>query len=865
MPAPAAGLAVLLRTALLPLDVLESFGASATASALDSLIEADRDLTDRAARASDALFTLAGPGGVTRGPERHRQRNGVLALRRAVHNRRPLDAGMLDRAAPLLPDDLRKTLGELDTARTGLDAARSDAQGVFESERQEEAAALLAAAQSGLFREGVRLAGRSLYRALAKLERKDPAGWKSEENHVASKIAAYLVRAATKTSPNSLFAAVARAEPGPQLASAGEAAPTRVVTRLNVFEARKVAACLAADPALRPAIRPRPNPTLRRVPDGWTWWRPASLRRENDDEVSMEAGENPVLETVLGACHGGDRTWPEVVETTSRASGFPPEEVDRFLERLAETGFLIAELELSTGEPRPLAALARAARAADLHPPWADEVEAVEHLVDTLPPAGTRERIPALEAIETRLGALPHVRTLEPDQFFRVDAAGGFRATLPDSVVEEVSRAVDTYVRLFAALYPPPRRSPFAARFLERFPPDVDIALLDLYHGVFEPEDRLQPGSFPVPEDLGLEETGTYRRFLDHLETRAAEGSREVGLTEKELAGFCASADPPPWMCGALFQIAAPGGADDDPGMRIPLNALFHGSGLALSRFHELLEPEHPDSGRIARTLRRGWLSLVPEGALPAEIVYSHWGRTANAGLRPRLFEHEIELPGEKAHPESKTIPLSELVVRYDTATGRFCLRWAAGNTEVVPLLSSGVRPEGFVDFLVHLGTQSLMPVAHFPGFDRPGGPVHWPRFTLGRVVLFRERWVFDPVTGPAAFGDPQAPATPGPAWFEAVHRWRRAHGLPRRVFVASGRKAKPFHLDLESPLCAEQLRRFLAGGEAEPPSRFTVAEMLPGPEDSWLRDAAGRYASEFLIQVSGPRPRDPETGGAPS
>jgi hypothetical protein len=429
--------------------------------------------------------------------------------------------------------------------------------------------------------------------------------------------------------------------------------------------------------------------------------------------------------------------------------------------------------------------------------------------------------------------ALPHRRPLEADTLFRVDAASGFRVDLAANLVNAVRDAVDRYVRLFHAFYPASGRSPYGPAFLEIAPPDVDLPLLDLYHRLPEPARMGSPGSFPEPD----RPAEAYRRVRDRVLALAA-GSEAV-FHPGELEALLAPVDPPRWMAGVLFQVA-----QGPEGPRIALNALFHGSGLALARFHELHGTW--DGGGIVRTLRDGWESLVPEGAIPAEITYTHWGRTANASLRPRLFAHEIELPGDKATPNAHVIPLDDLTVRYDPGRERFRLRWASRNLEVVPFLSSGVRPEGFVAFLVHIGMQDLLPVAYFPGFDAPG-VVHWPRVRVVPAVLFRERWVFGEAEGPPV----GALRSGGAVWFEALHRWRREHRLPRRVFAATERQPKPFYVDLESPLFAELLRRFLAASEG---TRFTLTEMFPGPDALWLRDGAGGYASEFLIQCAGPR-----------
>jgi hypothetical protein len=194
------------------------------------------------------------------------------------------------------------------------------------------------------------------------------------------------------------------------------------------------------------------------------------------------------------------------------------------------------------------------------------------------------------------------------------------------------------------------------------------------------------------------------------------------------------------------------------------------------------------------------------------------------------------------------------MTVRWDSAEGRFVLRWPARGVEVVPVISSGVSPEGFVSFLVEIGRQGQQPLAWFPGFDVPEVAV-WPRFTSGRVVLFRRRWIFPPGPAPGApeppreAGDPDAEAA---VFFARVQRWRRRHALPRHTFLHTPEEPKPFFADLDSPLSADLLRRLLSPAEGAAVPTLHVTEMLPGPDELWLADAAGRYTSEILLHLAG-------------
>ncbi|MEA2144171.1 MAG: hypothetical protein QOI64_2601 [Solirubrobacteraceae bacterium] len=133
----------------------------------------------------------------------------------------------------------------------------------------------------------------------------------------------------------------------------------------------------------------------------------------------------------------------------------------------------------------------------------------------------------------------------------------------------------------------------------------------------------------------------------------------------------------------------------------------------------------------------------------------------------------------------------------------------------------------------------------------------HVPRVTIGRTVLRRETW--------------NVPAAEVPGDPEQLAAWADGRGMPRRVFAKSPLERKPMYIDLHSPVLGRILCRHVRQAAAEAPGapvRFT--EMLPLPEDCWLRDSAGRrYASELRLialdtRTTGRPVPAPPTGPAP-
>ena len=782
----------------------------------------------------------------------------MIALRRALHNGRRVPPARLEEARGLLGPDLLAAVATHLVRRAELTALRAGYDRAYRQELSRARRALLALAGRPVFREGVRLVSRSLLGRLRAMAERDPARWRHDERHAGAKLAAYAARFATKTSPKSVFCATALAWiGGGEVRVAGADRPPRLDVLLSVAEARKITSRVGAERAAWPAIVPRPNPTLRLAGDTWSFWRPTSLRHPDDDEVLSRTRAQSILDLFFEEAGRGTLAAPALLAAVAERYEIGVEELEPFFEQLVEKGILIAEIEPPFNARRPLRFVAEAMRRAGAEAPWLPEIEAVERAVDALPELAPEERIAAMDRLEARLSALPHARELRGDELFRVDAAAGIEIALPGRILADLEPPLRRYVRLFAGLYPEQAfREAWAQRFLSRHPADADVPLLDLYHGLFEPEAQQRPESFPAAPPGASGAEALFERTRDFFAARARAavdaGAEEVEIRDEDWDALLDGLSESAWSAGVLFQIAArsPGGIAAGR-YRLVLNALF-GAGIALARFAHLHGGPAVDGNPVAREVARSWEPLAREGAVLAEVTYNHFGRSANAGLRPALFRHEIELPGERATPGAEAIPLREMTVRWDGAAGRFVLRWPARGVEVIPVISSGVSPEGFIHFLVEIGRQGLQPLAVFPGFEVPGVS-RWPRFTSGRLVLFRRRWVFAPGEAPEAPPEGSDPDAAGAGFFARVARWRQAHGLPRHVFFHTPAEPKPRHADLDSPLAVDLLRRaLLPGGENAAPPTLHVVEMLPGPDEMWVEGAQGRYAAELLLHLTG-------------
>ncbi|MEV0678600.1 lantibiotic dehydratase [Actinosynnema sp. NPDC050436] len=143
----------------------------------------------------------------------------------------------------------------------------------------------------------------------------------------------------------------------------------------------------------------------------------------------------------------------------------------------------------------------------------------------------------------------------------------------------------------------------------------------------------------------------------------------------------------------------------------------------------------------------------------------------------------------------------------------------------------------------------ALLAIHAVDGFKLVHGRPHSPRITVDKLVVARETWrttVAD--TGLAdVVGERER--------YLAVRRWRRALGLPDRVFVKLGTEVKPVFADLTSPLHAASLCTMVAGAaRVDRAAAVTVSEVLPDVGEHWLTDAEGRrYSSELRLHLVDP------------
>jgi hypothetical protein len=243
---------------------------------------------------------------------------------------------------------------------------------------------------------------------------------------------------------------------------------------------------------------------------------------------------------------------------------------------------------------------------------------------------------------------------------------------------------------------------------------------------------------------------------------------------------------------------------------------------LGVSLFME----QHPAPEELYRAVEFD----MPDSRL-VPLVPKYWPH-----VTPRLSQvlttsrdYRLEMaPGPFDVPSGRILTSGQLIVTR-TADGELVLRTRDGRLsfDIIEAFATAISGEIVNHFKL------LSPAEHTP------------RISFDRLVVCRETWRFAASDIWFAFEKEAVER------FAEARRWAGSHELPRFVFVKAAVEIKPFYLDLASPIYVELLgkviRRCVERGLGE--EAVVVTEMLPGPGESWLPDAAGeRYTSELRI-----------------
>ncbi|WP_329017345.1 lantibiotic dehydratase [Streptomyces sp. NBC_01601] len=868
----------MLRVGGLPFETAAALATPASAAWADDVLDARRRLRERGARLADRLQER-----VAQSLDDPAARRTLINLRRDVFNSRAPRG--LEGAELLLAGTELAELRAWLTERQRHEALLRNGSGVLAEETEAARRELRRTATETDLRHGIQLSSPSLDEYLdAYLNRADADGPLSKrERRIERSLLEYLLRTACKTSPFSTLTAVSAghfAEAGGRpLVVSVDGWEKRGSTRLNIAVLARLSELLTANPRIRHELPVRATSGTEVHQDRVRYLRKLRGADGNADAaVTLDAVHESLFYLPGGDALAdvlklfGDGTTLRFEDAVRQLCALdvkrPEPEVERYLAQLLRLGLLVVpDLHLDIHDPDPVSTYRGGLRG--LGTSWADDIAAlVERMgadVERFAGAGLARRRELLAQVkesvaETHrllgrddtpvLRTLVYEDTILPGLTVTGDTSTWTRQLTPG--LRQLARILPAFdgnaVRrivtrgFFRARYGEGGRCEDFLSFAHQFNQDF----YDNYNQRLMRHQRFD-GTTPLPYDNWFRQeeiTGIDRARAAVAEEmglrygKARASGADVELDEDFLATVEGLLPRTEDLRSLSFFLQLAENGTEDP--LVVVNRVYSGLTLLFSRF------AHCFDDALTASLRRSLDDAVPEGAVFAELKGGY--DATNLNLHPVVTPYEIVCPGETSfRPPHERILVEDLVVEHDAETDRLRLRSRRLGVEVIPVYLGFLLPMALPEVqqvLLNFSCTTMVQLDLWEGTGvQEGDSGVLPRVRLGNVVLQRKSWRF------AAGQLPQAVAgQPDDEWFLAWREWQRSAGLPRHVFASLGGEHKPQYVDFDSYACV----RLLETAVRKSASAVVLTEMLPGPDQLWLRDDRHRYVTELTVQLDG-------------
>jgi hypothetical protein len=879
---------VLIRSAGLPVQAAQFLDAPAVMATASNLLAIDTLLAQKADALSSVLHAAIGRMQGDTAMQRM-----LLALRRGIFNRRPVDPKVLGACLKELPPEIRLEVESWERLRQEREHCVQEGEALLLEHLGETRRSLRILAEEPILRRALALSNPSLHRPLGQYVSSTSDKLDRKLRRAERTLLTYLLRAVYKTSPLSTLTSVAMAHLSPD-ANPDAATLDREVrcfTRPHIGILARAEQALTRNAHQYPSLQLRLQAGL--VIDGKKvryWRRTEKLLDKAYGPIQGEVSEfffrvqlTPALRALMALLQERSHSVREIIACLE-GTGLSQTDAQEYLRLLLGSGLLVVSgLRQSIHNPEfwedTIALLEKSGDArlqAELAPSIGNLLERSNHFAT----ASTSERLTILAQLDASYEDLlrylgsndrPPKPTLYEDSSFASQKLRLQRHDW-DCFVEPLAE-VQRLSALFDPLLIP--KVTFRALFKRRFGAggrcsDVQ-EMSDYFHEIFYfPFNRTDNGRNNFRERLGsgslnllrvpevqqiLDAQHAYTEQLWALLARKSD-AHEVIIPQDWIETFGGVAAKQYNTLANSFFVQRVDSTEDDP--LLVLNHIYTGFGCMLSRYCYMFDKAGENSLHAA-------LHEVASSRDTQELIYAEiqGGYQTNLNQHPVITQFELLCPGESGTlPVSRQIHLAELRLEHDSLRDDVYLYCERLGRRVVPLYLGMMHPLALPSLQKTLTLFSPPPIMG-PGHDDDkdealGSEMRYaPRLRSRNIVLRRGSWTCSLSSLPA-----RSPETTDFQHLLAVQAWKQQHALPERGFItifAAQDKAsdeeptgagldtsKPLFFDFKAPSCIFLLDKMIAGKSG----RLRFTEALPLPEGASFSADRKQYVSEFILEI---------------
>lgn len=866
-----AGKIGVVRTAALPLSTLDRLAFEQTDALVTSLLDIDDQLREEGRRLADALHDVIGSPTVDK-----QDRRRLVGLRRALFaSRSPRPEEWTTRLSTVVPGDVAARVSGWLRLHGSAVSTRAKLPEHLASELVQKSEILREIALDKSFVRATAMASRALHDEVARWA---ASPGRRPKTRKLSHLAVYVTRASAKTSPFSYFAtsAIARwTDDGPPLTATSSSPQARLEVDAEYLDL--ITALLQRRPELADAVLLRLNPSAVLIESRWVFIGPPPR------EAIVGVPNTPAVHEairILGTRPG--RSSGDVTAALADVAGGDVAGARRYLERLIDVGLVEVHTPVSESAVDWLGSCAAWLRG-EGHGALGDVAASIEAASADL------RRDLAVEQIHDHSKRCDRIRSSLTKAV--ADLGGVERAERPPILFENV---VDpTEASLGARWWRPilddldtlrpwlgvfdihlPKRAAIGHFHAERFGRGSAVPLLTLYRAVMTEVAAGHPASsrHRTPTEQAIAEAfgaadpsrsqdamladSPLAAFRELLEVRVRARSGLAGVPDadgivrispEELAEQVA--EWPRWLeapssLAFYLQLCALNG---DP--NVVLNAAHGGHGRSTARLRHLL-------GKT-------------DGIPPARPVSSEprvmelagrFGSTLN--VRSPTTSRGIAYPfAAGAEITGGGLPLADLVAVHHPDNGSVHLRHARHggriqpahlglmSTEYLPPLARFVTQVFSTDWCYHPSTLAFVP---HDALTDEHPVIAYSRLNVGHITIRRAGWLVSAAEVPRRRREEH-----DADFLVRLHRWFRTHGIPKRCFLRTWRRAdsapakrrtrtgKPLALDIANFLLVPAFEQAIADA-----SMVLFEEQLPTAAHG-LRRGSDHFATELVLEVT--------------
>jgi thiopeptide-type bacteriocin biosynthesis protein len=689
-----------------------------------------------------------------------------------------------------------------------------------EAFRQEAASDWQAPLDRPEFRSAIQLQSPSLSSALDRPRQLPDAG------RIMRALYRYTSRAALRSVPRGLFAAVAMGRIGDRTQLFGGDADGSVVNvelsldYLNALADHHFSRCGGQD-----AVRLCVNPTLLQRGDSVVLWE--SYRFGPKPRMVPVALRPSLLLRRLLATLGAGPMTRRRVHAILHAAGVPDRERDARLEELCAAQILVHACGVQTVAADPVGQFL------ERLPAGRPRTSLRHTLADARSQARRQRGSPrtfSVSALETLRSRLPKVPGFEhANQVFQVDTClSGRPVTLARALLVEIGRGIERLHFAFGDLHVE-RPAPVVEAFTERFG-ESTVPLSQ----VVDPEGGLAPSALARTPPPQWAARGRRAAMLRLVHGALVRGHRRAAL-DASFWGALVPADLPPLppAVSAVCQLfAASPGAADAGAYELAVDCVVGMTGAELWSRHCRVSPPL----RAAVDALRACLVDHDPEAVRADVMFTP---VAGADImsRPPLAPFRIDCTGTVSPADRGTLPLHDLFVQIRHRRIRLVSK--RYQREVKPIIGCAIDPE-----MVQSPLFGLLSLIARQGYATP---LTWqwgelsespflPRVCLDRVVMAPARWRVDDAEL-RSLRRSAKDRQDRDRWTE----WRIRRGIPRWVSLRQGEDGLGCDLD-------RAIGRELLVQEASRSGVATLDELRIADPDLCVSDGRKRFAHELIV-----------------